>query len=444
MVSNDNGSTWNNVYPDNYGNFTSIACDSSGYFVFAACSGDGLYMSMNFGNFFYKVYYSDNTLPGGVANPEVTDPAFAGYGLSDISQIACDASGINLIMTTNAGASIYRSTDSGASWAFIYAIPGYSTTRDYTTYVASNADGSILYAALNNTAEKNIIVSKDSGVTWTSMNMLGLSGPFTSLRCNYYGDIVFCISNNSSLNIFYPTHVDKALLTPSPGNTLITLASYNAGNNIIIAQNTYETITNGAIVVYSLTNKYEPAPPPPPPPPPPVPCFKDDSKILCFKEGIEVYVKVQDMRKGDLVKTLKHGYLPVNMIGTSKLYNSGDALRGQNRLYLCSVEQYPSLTEDLVITGCHSILEDFITEKQREGTIDIVGRIMVTDAKYRLMAFLDERATPYLEEGNFNIWHIALDNDNYYMNYGIYANGLLVETCSKRYLKELSGMRLME
>jgi hypothetical protein len=50
---------------------------------------------------------------------------------------------------------------------------------------------------------------------------------------------------------------------------------------------------------------------------------------------------------------------------------------------------------------------------------------------------------PFEEEGVFNIWHIALENDDYYSNYGIYANGLLVETCSKRYLKEISGMTLL-
>ena len=33
----------------------------------------------------------------------------------------------------------------------------------------------------------------------------------------------------------------------------------------------------------------------------------------------------------------------------------------------------------------------------------------------------------------FMIWHFALENDNYFSNYGIWANGLLVETCSKRY-----------
>lgn len=30
------------------------------------------------------------------------------------------------------------------------------------------------------------------------------------------------------------------------------------------------------------------------------------------------------------------------------------------------------------------------------------------------------------------------------MNYGIYANGLLVESCSRRYLKEMSNMSLIE
>jgi len=37
-----------------------------------------------------------------------------------------------------------------------------------------------------------------------------------------------------------------------------------------------------------------------------------------------------------------------------------------------------------------------------------------------------------------------LENENYFHNYGIWANGLLVETCSKRYLTELSNMELIE
>ena len=69
--------------------------------------------------------------------------------------------------------------------------------------------------------------------------------------------------------------------------------------------------------------------------------------------------------------------------------------------------------------------------------------IYVTEGKYRLNANLDDRAEPYNCAGKFNIYHIALENEFYVKNYGVYANGLLVESCSKRYLKELSNMRLL-
>ena len=445
IKSANSGSTWNTVFSDSN---SSVACSSDGTIAYAVNLGTGLYKSTDSGATWNSVtFLPNNTLPGGAANPE--SPAggqFPGYELTNIYQIACDSTGSKLIMTTNAAASIYQSIDGGSTWSFLYAQPGYSTNPNSPTMVASNSDGTVLYAALNtNTIQKNIIVSTDSGVTWTNMNMFGLVGPFTSLATNSFGDFLYSVSSvsgNSQLNTFYPTHADSAVLVAGGGNTYQALSSFNNGNNLIIAQNNYPdtspTITNGAVVFYSVTNKYSPGQSGN------VPCFKDDSKILCFKEGREHYVKVQDIRKGDLVKTLRHGYVPVNMIGTTKLYNSGNMLRGPNRLYLCSLDKYPDLIEDLVITGFHSILEDNISEKQKEETIELLGHIMITDNKYRLMACLDERATPYLEEGVFNIWHIALDNNDYYMNYGIYANGLLVETCSKRYLKELSGMILIE
>jgi hypothetical protein len=75
--------------------------------------------------------------------------------------------------------------------------------------------------------------------------------------------------------------------------------------------------------------------------------------------------------------------------------------------------------------------------------LNILGDIFVTDKKYRLPACVDQRAKPYEKEEKTVIYHIALDNEDYLMNYGIYANGLLVETCSQRYLKELSNMTLI-
>jgi hypothetical protein len=139
-------------------------------------------------------------------------------------------------------------------------------------------------------------------------------------------------------------------------------------------------------------------------------------------------------------------YLPIVLIGKRDIVHLASEERIKDQLYVCSQAQYSEVWEDLVLTGCHSILvDDFVNEKQKKKATEInSGRVCVTDGKYRLPAAADERALVYDKPGTFAIYHLALENDDYYMNYGIYANGLLVETCSKRYLKELSNMLLIE
>jgi hypothetical protein len=176
------------------------------------------------------------------------------------------------------------------------------------------------------------------------------------------------------------------------------------------------------------------------PPSPPVACFKEGSKILTDKG----YVPIQDLRSGDLVKTLLNDYKPISMIGFREMDNPSKQERTKDQLYKCSPEKYPELFEDLVITGCHSILvENFLDETQRNKIVNENGCVYITDDKYRLPAYVDEKASVYEVSGKHTIYHLALEHDDYYMNYGIYANGLLVETCSKRYLKELSNMTLL-
>jgi len=170
------------------------------------------------------------------------------------------------------------------------------------------------------------------------------------------------------------------------------------------------------------------------------PCFKQGSKILTDKG----YKLVEELRKGDLIKTLKNDYLPIVLIGKSPIHNSGDNERIKNRLYNLSIEKYPELTEDLVLTGCHSLLVDILTKEQEDATLANYGEFKITEGKVRLETYLDPKADPYPEEGTFIIYHLALENENYFSNYGIWANGLLVESCSKRYLTELSGMELIE
>jgi len=169
---------------------------------------------------------------------------------------------------------------------------------------------------------------------------------------------------------------------------------------------------------------------------PSLPCFLEGTTMLCQIEGVEKYVPIEKIKKDMLVKTSLNGFKPVVLIGKGTIHNPETNERIENRLYKCSTNKYPELKEDLYITGCHSILESNITEKQKEDTIKHLGKLFVTDKKYRLMACLDERAEPWSAKGDYSIWHVALDNKDEKMNYGVYVNGgLLVETCSIYFLK---------
>jgi hypothetical protein len=169
-------------------------------------------------------------------------------------------------------------------------------------------------------------------------------------------------------------------------------------------------------------------------------CFLEGTRILCLIGGKEKYLPIEEIWKGDMVKTSRDGYKKVEIIARGVIDNIGTDERIEDRLYKCSPAAYPELIKDLYITGCHSILVDNLTEVEREDTIKRLGKLFVTDHKYRLMACVDKRAEPWKSEGVYNIWHLALENADPRMNYGIFAEGLLVETCSISFLQNKSNM----
>jgi hypothetical protein len=158
-------------------------------------------------------------------------------------------------------------------------------------------------------------------------------------------------------------------------------------------------------------------------------CFKGDTKIACLQDNVETDIFIQNLKSGDLVKTYKHGYLPVNIVGKNICYNPKNNMRLKSRLFKLKKEKYPSLKEDLILTGCHSILEHTVSQSKGEELMEVNKRIYTTDELIRLPAYLDDRSDPYVDEyGDINVYHVALGNDDG-RNYGIYANGLLVESC---------------
>ena len=160
-------------------------------------------------------------------------------------------------------------------------------------------------------------------------------------------------------------------------------------------------------------------------------CFKEGTKILYWNEEKqkEEYIPIEKLSKGMKVKTSLDGYLPIELIGYSTIHNSVKEFKNKDGLYKLEKDVYPELFEDLYMTGAHSILVPEITDEERNDILNMLGDIYVTDQKYRLPISLDiHHSQPYNEVKEFTIWHLALENSSYYGNYGIYANGLLVET----------------
>ena len=175
-------------------------------------------------------------------------------------------------------------------------------------------------------------------------------------------------------------------------------------------------------------------------------CFLRGSKILCLNEGLkEEYMAIETIKVGTPVKILNGSYVKVHTISKKTFNNPDNADRGPNRLFKLTPKNYPELTEDLIITGCHSILVDKLEPKQKARHLQLMKSLYMTTGKFRLMAFIDENAEPYLSPGDHEIWHFALENEEITCNYGVYANGgLLVETASIKNMTERVGLVRIE
>lgn len=177
------------------------------------------------------------------------------------------------------------------------------------------------------------------------------------------------------------------------------------------------------------------------------PCFLQGSKILRLNLDYdeEEYVAVESLRKGDLVKTATCGYKAVAFIGRATLHRPADDPDHKKRLYVFGKSNCPKVFKDLCITGEHCVLyrpADVSTEKLRQVR-EHMGDNFITEDFHRVPACLDEHATPYKGTGPVTIWHFALEHNNLHNNYAVYANGLLVETCSVHYLTKRSNMQLV-
>ena len=167
----------------------------------------------------------------------------------------------------------------------------------------------------------------------------------------------------------------------------------------------------------------------------PVICFKEGTKILCRINGKDVYIPIEYIEEGTLVKTYKHGYKKCKFNMKEQIKNTEE--HSINNLYRLSRTNNSQLFEDLYITGSHSMLYDTISEREEEAMntllenynnnfdIQISNKI---DDKHKLIAYYDKTFIEVRKNIIVSIYHLVLENENKYINYGIYANGVLTES----------------
>jgi hypothetical protein len=178
-------------------------------------------------------------------------------------------------------------------------------------------------------------------------------------------------------------------------------------------------------------------------------CFQKGTKILSLDEesGKERNLPIEDLRSGMYVKTFKNGYIPIYKIGHRTIKNPDHNERTSDRMYRYSKEG--NMTDDLYITGGHSILKDELNDKEREEMQYMVDKLknnkniplLITDNKYRLMSMFDQDAKMVENKEEVEVYHVALEHEDRFMNYGIFANGKLVESCNIDMMDDYSNMK---
>ena len=160
-------------------------------------------------------------------------------------------------------------------------------------------------------------------------------------------------------------------------------------------------------------------------------CFNEGTKILCLNKNLEEeYIPVENLRKGDFVKSYKHGYRKIDLIGKNPMINNPEKFI--ECMYKMEKTDDNGLIEDLILTGGHSILVDDLGIC-KEKNDKIFGSSLMIDDKYLLLSAVSNDFTKLENTNLYTYYHFTLENNgNDDERFGVWANGLLTETPSKK------------
>ncbi len=159
-------------------------------------------------------------------------------------------------------------------------------------------------------------------------------------------------------------------------------------------------------------------------------CFNEGTKILCLNKNLEEeYIPIENLRKGDLVKSYQHGYRKIDLIGKNPMINNPEKFN--ECMYKMEKTEDNGLLEDLIVTGGHSILMDDLWDLKEEND-KIFGSTPMIDDKYLLLSAVSKDFKKLENTNLYTYYHFILENNgNDDERFGVWANGILTETPSK-------------
>jgi hypothetical protein len=438
----------------NNGETSSFLNTNSGNFVSINCSGNEQHILATYTNFTnlsidYGVTWLLNDSGGG----------------TPITTTGCiknnmDKSGRYHICVGN---NVTRfSTDFGST--FNSGTPGFNISD-----VCYNNDGSILYACTTTSGAllKGIFISTDYGSTWTQTYTI--SRNYNNIRCNDRGDKIYVsvLSGGTYISLDYGTTFTlTGAPTASNNQGLAVSGNGEVSSNVIsgngytdsvyittntgityIAQDLSSVLTTPAPnwssismnqtgrTIYATVNgdgvyKYIQ----------PGTCLLENTEI----ETISGYVKIQDIKKGDLIKTQSGKYKPILHLGSGSIDLNYKNNEFETRVVLKDTFGKNQPIQDLYMTRMHALLFsgeiENLTNERYEKEKKYYENILKIEGYNKLLALHCNKCeyTNFKEmqvkfNGKSNYYNIVLVSNDDNEEFGIFAEGILVETCSKNW-----------
>lgn len=242
-------------------------------------------------------------------------------------------------------------------------------------------------------------------ITIQSNNGIFKTGNYTFTMTSIVQTISIRFINNSELNTIHINSFNILSINP---NAPIPDGTYNVALTRDSSTDTYN-IQNSPYIINTV-------------------CFLGNTEIVCLMDDVEVKIPIDKIKIGTKVKTYNNDYVSVRNIFHKKFYNDINNPIKKNKLYKLQ-SQEPNCPP-LFLTGGHSILVDDLTEYETSETLKVWNTCEKICDKYKLLTYINKNANAHYKNAVYSIYNIVLEHTDQDYQYGIYANGFLIETLS--------------